>query len=730
MLKRIILAALWLPLLAFAQSYPSPTFQNLTVRGTTTEGAVAITGGSISGISPPIPVASGGTNAASASGTALDNITGFASTGFLTRTGAGAYSFQSLTNGVTLGNLAQQAANTVLANATGSTANVTAFAMPSCSTSSSALNWTSGTGFTCNTSVNAATLGGATFAAPGTIGGTTPGAATFTALTANSSFTATNLVTNADLAQQAAGTQPCNPTTSTGNIVACQKDFASPLDFGAIANSSGAAAANTTAFQNAMASNPVFYCPAGQTFYVNSVTVPTTTSRIFGACTLIATGTLSAGVGVLEADTNSAGLVIDGPIITAAIATYPTISGVRLSGSSNFSVRNVNVTAAGYGISANNSTNFTIEMNTIGSFGSRGIQVVGNSIYGHVSNNYVNGQDLAGSSHCISIGQGSNYTVTGNHVLNCVQFGISIAGVPSSQGPTQKFTVANNVISGTHIECVNVENASLGSVTGNTCFFNANHTDFGMSFYGAAGTSPQEVTNDISVTGNTLYNPCKVGIALADVTTRVNVVGNYIYTPNQCNGGTADYQSAILLYGGSNSANSVADNFVVDTVGHMAWQIGEGTYSDGTGSPNGNFLQGMAGTVGTSGQISTVGSTTQVINTTNAWISYTPTLTCGSGSPGSQTATGLYKQMGKTVIVEINATLTTVGTCSGNLNVSLPFTSASISVLNGRESASTGYALTGSISNGSSTASIFKYDNTAITVAGYDYILNGSYERQ
>lgn len=50
---------------------------------------------------------------------------------------------------VTAGALAAQAANTVLANVTASSASPTAFAMPSCSTSSSALQYTSGTGFTC-----------------------------------------------------------------------------------------------------------------------------------------------------------------------------------------------------------------------------------------------------------------------------------------------------------------------------------------------------------------------------------------------------------------------------------------------------------------------------------------------------------------------------------------------------------------------------------------------------
>jgi hypothetical protein len=92
MLKKILIAALWLPLAALAQSYPSPTFQNLTVLGT------------------------------------------------LTNTG-----------GVPLTSLATQAANTVVANATGATASPTAFAMPSCSANGYALNWTSATGFTCQT---------------------------------------------------------------------------------------------------------------------------------------------------------------------------------------------------------------------------------------------------------------------------------------------------------------------------------------------------------------------------------------------------------------------------------------------------------------------------------------------------------------------------------------------------------------------------------------------------
>lgn len=92
------------------------------------------------------------------------------------------------TNLVTNAILAQAATNTVKGNATSGTANDTDLTVGSCSTSASALNWTTNTGFGCNTAVNASQLGGATFAAPGAIGGTTPAAGTFTTLGGNTQF--------------------------------------------------------------------------------------------------------------------------------------------------------------------------------------------------------------------------------------------------------------------------------------------------------------------------------------------------------------------------------------------------------------------------------------------------------------------------------------------------------------------------------------------------------------
>lgn len=90
----------------------------------------------------------------------------------------------SLTS-VPLSGLATQATNTVVGNATSGSASPTALAVATCSTSSSALNWTTNTGFGCNTAINAATLGGS---ALGTSGATVPllnGTNTFSGIQGN-----------------------------------------------------------------------------------------------------------------------------------------------------------------------------------------------------------------------------------------------------------------------------------------------------------------------------------------------------------------------------------------------------------------------------------------------------------------------------------------------------------------------------------------------------------------
>ena len=59
-------------------------------------------------------------------------------------------------------------------------------------------------------------------------------------------------------------------------------------------------------------------------------------------------------------------------------------------------------------------------------------------------------------------------------------------------------------------------------------------------------------------------------------------------------------------------------------------------------------------------------------DTGTAWAAYTPTLSCGSGTLTTSSATGAFKQIGKTVFVRFVASITTNGTCAGSLIVTLP----------------------------------------------------------
>ena len=100
----------------------------------------------------------------------------------------------NLTNatGIPYSGLPALAANQLLGSLTATTPS--GQSVPSCSATTDALLWTSGTGFSCNTSINAGTLGGATFASPGSIGNTTAASGKFTTLQATSTVTGIGLI--------------------------------------------------------------------------------------------------------------------------------------------------------------------------------------------------------------------------------------------------------------------------------------------------------------------------------------------------------------------------------------------------------------------------------------------------------------------------------------------------------------------------------------------------------
>ena len=115
-----------------------PTWPSVSA-GTVFAGPAAATGAPtfralVSTDLPVVPVSKGGTNATAAGGTALDNITGFSGTGFLKRTGTGAYSFIAdplpVANGGT-GAVTAGAARTALgAAASGANTDITSLSAP------------------------------------------------------------------------------------------------------------------------------------------------------------------------------------------------------------------------------------------------------------------------------------------------------------------------------------------------------------------------------------------------------------------------------------------------------------------------------------------------------------------------------------------------------------------------------------------------------------------------
>lgn len=124
--------------------------------------------------------------------------------------------------GVGLNGIAAIGGNTLIGNATGSSAAPTAVAVSNCVGTSSALNYTGGSGFSCNGSINALTVSGS---AVGTSGGTIPllsgantwsGAQTFSALVTPSSTIGIKGTSGNDNAQAGSVGEYPAPTNLSG----------------------------------------------------------------------------------------------------------------------------------------------------------------------------------------------------------------------------------------------------------------------------------------------------------------------------------------------------------------------------------------------------------------------------------------------------------------------------------------------------------------------------------
>lgn len=115
-------------------------------------------------------------------------------------------------------------------------------------------------------------------------------------------------------------------------------------------------------------------------------------------------------------------------------------------------------------------------------------------------------------------------------------------------------------------------------------------------------------------------------------------------------------------------------------------------------------------------------------DTGTAWQSYTPTVTCGSGTATGATPTGFAKTIGKTTFVRIVVTTTTT-TCA-SMVLGLPNASQGGVILSGRESAVNGLGFLCASSATAATCAVFTMGtgvgNAATNAATYTFL--GSYD--
>lgn len=120
--------------------------------------------------------------------------------------------------------------------------------------------------------------------------------------------------------------------------------------------------------------------------------------------------------------------------------------------------------------------------------------------------------------------------------------------------------------------------------------------------------------------------------------------------------------------------------------------------------------------------------TGQILDASEAWTSYTPTISAGSGSFTTTSSSMRWKQVGKNIYISGSITITSVGTGSG-VYFTLPATANNTNgmVVFGREDAVNGKTVVGKFASTTLCSLIF-YDNSATGGNGHVYRVSGVYE--
>lgn len=109
------------------------------------------------------------------------------------------------------------------------------------------------------------------------------------------------------------------------------------------------------------------------------------------------------------------------------------------------------------------------------------------------------------------------------------------------------------------------------------------------------------------------------------------------------------------------------------------------------------------------------------------WTAYTPTITAETGTITTKSAVARFKQIGKTVFLQADITITNAGAATGGLIITLPAADhapPSFFMFGGSETTGTAFGFPG----GSSNLVIFNSDGSSPIVTGNVLTISGSYE--
>lgn len=520
---------------------------------------------------------------------------------------------------------------------------------------------------------NALVLGGGAGGSPTVVGslgttttllhGNAAGAPSFGAVVTND--IANNAVDNTKLAQMAANTAKCNPTTSTANATDCKFPTINANDaaYGAVCNGTGD---DSTAFNNAIAALPV---TGGVVEFSGNcrVTNPIIIGNGTNAAASTRYGVYLRGIGI-----------VGNPVFpgyTASAGPKITYAGSGVSG-----VIQVNGPLQGYGIQnvqidcGSVASTFGINV-TSASYGDNRNVVLQNCIRGIVSTTHA----LFGSFTNTDSIHTSWYNVTVNIPATAGSMGILLTGTASGNSNTDYNNFYNTHISGP-TSAVAVTGILLQST--DTVHFYQTH----LSGFNASATCIQM---DYSVANSFPSTTRFIGLD----------------TGNNCNGGAA------YAVNGTPGAAAKANHFYIDGANNTVCPAT--SVVNTTCISNNQFITNPNG--------NNAGS-----DILGAWVSYTPSPTCGTATFTVATAKRMI--MGKTTHVQANFTINALGTCTTNLTFNLPNTTNSTGGLAGRDTA-TGNAVNCYVGNAATTAVCGRTTN-ANFAAGDNILLSGVYENQ